>query len=85
MAERAFTEDEAAELYRLRAEYLRATRRAANAMRKAEQPLSGEALEAVLEGEKRAESAVLRMREIQGLQGQGGHGAPIHPQFADSQ
>jgi hypothetical protein len=85
MAERAITRDEAAELYALRAEYLRATRLAANAMRKAEKPLSGEALQAVLEGEKRAESAIFRMKEIQGPQGQGVHGAPIHPQHADRQ
>jgi hypothetical protein len=82
MAERAFTRDEAAELYNLRAEYLRATRLAANAMRKAQKPLSGEALKVVLDGEKRAESAVFRIKEIRGPGGQGVHGAPVNPEYA---
>jgi hypothetical protein len=79
MATRALTSEEAAELERLEAEYMRATELAAQAMQKAGNSLSEEALAAVLEGEKRADCAVLRMREIKGVHGQGMHGKPLQP------
>jgi hypothetical protein len=66
MMKHSFTAEEAQELRRLHVEYLRAVRLAANAMRNAGEPLTGVALQEVLEGEERADRVVLRIREISG-------------------
>ena len=69
--------DEARELRRLNTEYCIATRRAAALMSRSNRPLEGAALDAVREAERRADRAVLRIREIKGAYPQAGHGAPV--------
>jgi hypothetical protein len=58
---------EAEELQSLNTEYFDATRRAAEALRTGGGPLVGDALETVLEADKRAGDAMRRIKAIHGI------------------
>jgi hypothetical protein len=63
----SITPREAQELQSLNTEYFDATRRAAEAMRTGGAPLVGAALDTVLEADRRAETAMRRIKAIHGI------------------